>query len=632
MGLNRPLRFTLGLVISILAFSMEVRAQLWESPLPKSQLRGNPAAEKAHYRITGLADTLELPFWDDFSSTLVDPDPALWLFGQNVTISQGIAIDPPSLHVASFDGADAFGRPYSSEQLAFGLGDSLVSKPIRLDLPASQRDSVYLSFFWQMQGLGNRPNDEDFFQLQFLDKEQNWHIVWQQSGANVVITDRFFYQNIKVDADKFFFEGFKFRFRSSNRLSGAFDNWNLDYVFLNSGRSGLNFTPHFPFPDRALTSRPKSIFRDYHAIPLSEFRKDPNSYLKSSEVLFYNLDNDLQPIDYTWTLRDTLSGNNLQTLDLLTVVNPVPRAYERRTFSSQPPQAWNIPDNTDSLLIENKVYIRSGDNFLIKGIVAGDTSYHENVDFRSNDTAVTYLALKDYFAYDDGEAEFSAGISQRGGRIAVQFQVSEPVLLQHVDIYFPGTGLRLSGNPIIIFVWDQLSENINQFKARLSTIVQTSSGINQFSRYTFENPVPVSDTFYIGYEQSFDERLPVGLDKNTNGGDKVFYNVRGVWEKNRDITGSLMIRPVIFQGEITRSAYTQQPLPLLYPNPNNGIFKVKFPPGSWYISDMMGRRISVSSTKVDDQLEIDMTLVKAGIYLFHFTHNGENRFTRFILR
>jgi hypothetical protein len=621
--------------LCILNSASIVFGQLWQSPLPKYELVKTTIhnLNSSAYRILESVDTLSLPFWDDFSRVIVDPDDALWLYGNDVTITQGIAINPPTINVASFDGVDALGRPYSSEELSFGLGDSLVSKPIFLNLPASQRDSVYFSFFWQMQGLGNRPNAEDFFRLEFLDRDQKWHVVWEQSGANVVITDRFFYQNIKVDPDLFFFDGFKFRFRSSNRLSGAFDNWNLDYIFLNQGRSGTNFTPHFPFPDRALTSRPTSIFTDYYAIPLSEFRKDPSNFINSSNVQFYNLDNDLQPIDYTWTLTDTISGQLLQNLNDLTVVNPVPRAYERRTFESGMVALWDIPEETDSLVIENKVYIRSGDNFLIKDIIEGDTIYFEQVDFRNNDTTISYLSLKDYFAYDDGEAEFSAGISQRGGRIAVQFQVSEPVLLSHIDIYFPGSGARLSGNPLTIFVWDRLVDDANIFKGRISSIVQTASGINQFSRYTFDIPIAVNDTFYIGFEQSFDERLPVGLDKNTDSGEKIFFNVRGIWEQNRDIRGSLMMRPAIFLGEITSAENSlEQRSPVLYPNPNQGLFNVKNPPSQWTIQDLSGRIILAESSCQNDEIQISLGQLKSGIYLFVYETEGKKSAQKFIVR
>jgi len=38
------------------------------------------------------------------------------------------------------------------------------------------------------------------------------------------------------------------------------------------------------------------------------------------------------------------------------------------------------------------------------------------------------------------------------------------------------------------------------------------------------SPLIVNDTIYIGYKQFDDEFIPIGLDKNNNNSDKIFFN------------------------------------------------------------------------------------------------------------
>ena len=54
----------------------------------------------------------------------------------------------------------------------------------------------------------------------------------------------------------------------------------------------------------------------------------------------------------------------------------------------------------------------------------------------------------------------------------------------------------------------------------------------------------MEDTFYIGFKQFESNFLSVGLDKNNNTSDKIFYKIDNQWEQNDIIKGSLMIRPI----------------------------------------------------------------------------------------
>ena len=104
---------------------------------------------------------LTLPFWDDFSFSEIKyyPSEKLWQQSKSVWVNDGIGINAPSLKVATFDGLDSNGKPYSiNDVLAKGKADSLVSNPIQLDLVSvAQRGTVYLSFYYQFRGNGEPP-------------------------------------------------------------------------------------------------------------------------------------------------------------------------------------------------------------------------------------------------------------------------------------------------------------------------------------------------------------------------------------------------------------------------------------------------------------------------------------------
>ena len=97
--------------------------------------------------IPATLDTIDLPFFDDFSKDNIYPDAGLWL-DSNVFINRDYPIAPPTLGVATFDGVSKSGCPYDTTLTNSGASlpaDTLTSKPINLFLS----DSVYLTFFWQ---------------------------------------------------------------------------------------------------------------------------------------------------------------------------------------------------------------------------------------------------------------------------------------------------------------------------------------------------------------------------------------------------------------------------------------------------------------------------------------------------
>ncbi|MFN9520372.1 MAG: hypothetical protein ACK574_11670, partial [Bacteroidota bacterium] len=103
-----------------------------------------------------VAKKVYLPFIDDFSASAVFPDARKWITNSTY-INGNFPLNPPSLNVATFDGLDSRGQPYG---LGNGYCDTLMTWPFNLQ-GLNISDSVYLSFYIQTKGLGERPNFGD---------------------------------------------------------------------------------------------------------------------------------------------------------------------------------------------------------------------------------------------------------------------------------------------------------------------------------------------------------------------------------------------------------------------------------------------------------------------------------------
>jgi len=121
----------------------------------------------------------------------------------------------------------------------------------------------------------------------------------------------------------------------------------------------------------------------------------------------------------------------------------------------------------------------------------------------------------------------------------------------------------------------------------------------------------VTDTFYIGYQQTSNDFVAVGLDKNTNNGDRVYFNITGDWEPNVDLKGSLMIRPiytdelVIGIQEIGATTFE------VYPNPTTGILSISKSPDEVKLYNLQGAELTI---KLEDK-QIDLSELPPSVYI-----------------
>ncbi len=634
------------LLLIFLSGSYQTFAQLEEVPLLHYKEVG---ATFRSQKKTQTINPVTLPFFDDFSGYTGRPDTTKWINSENVRISAGLGVRPPTVNVATLDGTRENGFPYSAEPNAKGAGDSLISQPVKLlNLTEAQKTTTFLSFFWQIKGNGEMADFDngDSLRLQFKDNTGKWVTVWPRPSDNLVFSqlrvDSFYQSIVKVNAP-FFHDEFQFRFKVYGNLTGPYDNWNLDYIYLNSGRSSSDLT----YFDRALTSLPSPLFNAYTAVPITQFLQSPAAYTGNTSVDFYNLDapNRFQGVTFSVKLFDRATNALITTLNTNTPTTPSPTfGTDRIRLQSQPFDATTLVNyvdanyqEQDTLNLRTEFSIISGETFLInrEETVPGDTVFYPKVDLRTNDTTNSVFTLGNFFAYDDGTAEFGGRIATRSGQLAYEFSVAAADTISHVDIYFPAINGNPAGRSIDLFVWQNIKEGNVEVLRRQPIVIQESEEVNQFMRYTFDSPVRVTGTFYIGWQQNTDQELNIGLDKNTDTGERIFFNTRGNWEQNRQVKGSLMLRPVFENVPVTvgipEPEITEQQFQL-YPNPGDGKYFISGKISAVQVFDMVGREIShtLTATGADlFMLEIDKKMV--GLYIVRMKVGNSNVTTKLVL-
>jgi hypothetical protein len=559
------------------------------------------------------------------------PVDSLWIDNYTVWINNGLAIDPPSINVATFDGLDSAFLPYSDQILTNGVRDSLVSQAIKLGEPGvtiAERDGVYLSFLYQWQGNGEAPDSQDYLEVEFKNNLGTWESVMKIFPKPSFDRTLFYDTLVKVNGERFFHDFFQFRFRNFGRLSGPYDTWNVDFVYMNKNRT-IDDTD---FPDQAISTTLDGLFSPYQAIPYHHllngstigppmFRVSNNldeftdlTYLTEATFVNYKGGNPFE------TFVPNLGGTDTSAIndDGSGIIFPLQKRTVTLEYVPDAGDATQFDPDADSVSVSLKVKLFTGDTFDPKtGDFANDYDLnYKPIDFRVNDTLrVTYF-LNDYYAYDDGVADYAAGLTQPGNRAAVSFELFSPVpdTLVGIDIYVPDYGLT-SNLTSDFFVYGDNNGKPGAVLYTIPSYAVKKRGLNKFQRIRILEPFLVDERFYVGWKAPVGPTLKIGLDVNNNSGDKVFVNTNGTWTENTSVEGSLMIRPVFGSGQIV-TAIENENLPVnIFPNPNPGAFYVTGDFDSVELISVTGQVVPSRTEQLEDRHLIELIYPAPGLYL-----------------
>lgn len=500
---------------------------------------------------------------------------SLWL-DSTVFVNRGFAVNPPTIGVATFDGLDESGVAYDfSTPYPYGPADFLTSKPI--DLSGLTPDSsVVFSFYYQPMGLGDFPELQDSLALEFF-ADSTWYWVWSSPGLTTAQAQTYqpVFQRIALQLShpKYFYKGFKFRFRNYSTLSGMFDIWNVDYVYLDKDRV-LNDNS---VSDLGFVSAGNSYINTYTSMPMTSYKDNAAQFMvQNFPVRIANLSGNTVNND----TNRYLVYDEFETIEYKTSVN-IPQTFapfSQQTINhsvlSSPNNFLFVPSTNERTVFKIKSFANQD---------AADINLY-------NDTIIHYQVFDSYFSYDDGTAEGCYYLNEPGVYLATRFNTLFPDSLRAIELYFPYflNDVTQYGFKLMVWANDNGKPGTVLYEGGFENPVYSTSG-NAFTRYEI-SPTLVSGIFYIGWRQMTQvtgEKIFLGMDKNINNQSKIFHTLSGSWE-NTSIPGTLMMRPEF--GEKEPSAYVtdvskQEDDLHIYPNPARDIIYV----GNRLYSNTSGR-------------------------------------------
>lgn len=574
---------------------------------------------------------VKMPFIDDFSSTYVFPSLERWV-DQDVFVNDGFGINSMTMSCVTFDAFNRMGEVYSEAGTFPFVADKLTSQFIRLDSvfvgsprPTNLGDSIYLSFYYQPQGRGDKPETSDSLVVQFYNPTtDSWNTVWAANGMSYLEFKNKYGVDFKavmipITNPEYLSPNFRFRFYNKVSLAnnifpswaGNVDNWNVDYVYLNIGRNKADSLP----TDVAFRERQYTLLKNYYYMPWSQFLVNPSAEMKQNvKIPYTNHSNVLVNLTERFVIKD-ISGTT-----------PV--------FNS-PISASNVSGITDTFLIRNPLnYTYNSTStknaeFEVRFIIHTATIPDM---IRSNDTMFFYQRFYNYYAYDDGTPEAGYALVGKNAQLAYQFKLNHADTLQSVLMQF--NRVQYNTNEDLYFnlrVWDDAGGKPNNVIYEQIGLKPIVDGLFGFSKYELDQPLALnSGVFYIGWTQWEDEALNIGFDRNNNNGNKIFFNVGGNWN-NTMYEGSLMIRPVLGSDPnpyVIVNDFVEDVSFKVFPNPisSTEMLNIETISNNFEIKIYSVDSKLVKSIK--NQNSIELNNLSKGVYFLIFKDNESNKIVR----
>ncbi|MCF8230423.1 MAG: T9SS type A sorting domain-containing protein [Bacteroidales bacterium] len=637
------------LAFAHISFSQEYVVGLGENPVLKEYLKKEAETSLKSSKLETWTPVV-LPFFDDFKKSGPYPDTSRWLDNE-AFVNKDFGKFSANLGVATLDAIDANGYIYSNASVFPFLADRLTSRPIRLDsvfepIPAAitTQDSVYFSFFYQPQGYGDHPQEQDSLVLQFghygedsvfysIDSIQvalsdylispndtvfpgdtlyspcdstlgmpvfdtlyyddyvmvpcdsiyypeiNWNDVWSTQGMKLDSFQKYNGTYSKqviipiLDSAKYYRPDFFFRFFNyasldeTASLRSNSDMWNIDYVYLNIGRSAADTF----YRDIGFVERSPSMIRDYEMMPYDQYLTNPTNSLKDTFQLYItNLDDNTFNTVYDYKLSNADGTFEREYNGGVCNLPPFTQSYAYQNCNDCPQHAcppWKFLFPLD--------YSKESEVFKIEHTILGDITSSDTI----RDTMTYYQRFYNFYAYDDGVPESGYGVFGNGAKVGLRYTLNRPDTMHGVQMFVNRTQNNANDIYFHLAVWRDnngtpgeliyIKENIKP---------QFSQSLNRISYYEFDEPVPVNNVFHVGWIQDENKYLNVGFDRFNNAREQLHYYVPGSGWFESIYEGALMIRPVMSDKFITaldEKPSTESSLSI-FPNPvKSGILNIR---------------------------------------------------------
>lgn len=479
-------------------------------------------------------------------------------------------------------------------------------------------DSIYFSFFYQGKGNGgNAPETTDSLVLQFKTPDNTWKNVWSAKGES---SETFKRVMIPIRDTIWLKKGFQFRFYNYGSLgsltSPSFasnvDFWNIDYVYLNKNRH-INDTI---FPDVAISQYLRSYIKEpFVSVPWDHYKQDQSLQIDTVRLQYYNFSDDIVNVQRIQKIYN-ITTQQLIKVDSLGNENIAPFSYfdfKRKTTPNY------FPSNNESeSIFEITTYLSA--------------PALQSFDYMQwNDTLRSFQVFRNYYAIDDGTAEYGIGIAGTGAQNAQMAMMFKPMIadtLRGVYMYFNRTLNNASQKYFYLTIWKCNKGKPGQIILKKQGYKPEYHGINQFHYYSLDTAIYVNDTIFIGWTQTTTDLLNLGFDLNYDYSSYIFYNLTGVWTK-LPYAGTLMIRPV-FSRDATigfNETFVNNYIKC-YPNPaTQFIFIDSDKPTSYKLFDITGKILLTGNEKM-----IDISNMSNGLYFVHISSENSSKIFKIMIQ
>ena len=546
-------------------------------------------------------------FFDDFSAENVFVNNNLWDFS-SVKVTRNYAINPPSLGVATFDGLNEYGlaRDFSLINSS-APSDTLLSKPIDL----SGLSTAFFMFYFQGKGLGETPEIQDKLVLEFFNGSF-WVEKWSSFGVAMLEFEK---EVIIIDSAQYLTDDFKFRFRNYATISGNFDHWHIDYLVINEL---LNVSDTTELNDVSFVYSSPSFLNRYYEMPWTHFLNNEATELKDSIDVILRNNSASVNVDFQFNVYENNSqiyhypiigvSRNVTILDYDTIGN--------FSFTNPP---IDIQSN-----IFNSFELDSA-SFLVQYIIKTSNS-----DIKNNDTLYHDQNFLSHFAYDDKSAESAYGINTNGAMLAYEFKLNRPDTLRAIQMYFPQMLDSVSDIPFKLTIWKDINGQGNVLYQQDVYPVHTENG--NYHTYYLDSLFQLVGTFYVGWEQTTDDLLNIGLDKNNNANEYMYYNVGSGW-LNSSYLGSWMIRPILSMNQIVSNIPNKNNTYSVYPNPATHNLFIESTDNSNLISIYTLNGILIRKFKYNlNIIQIDVNDIASGTYILKISNDSGVNYQKILIQ
>ncbi len=514
------------------------------------------------------------------------------------------ALNPRSLGVVTFDGLDENGYPYQINTAITNYADRLTSKP--LDLSGfSAADSVYFSFLYQPEGLGDIPEQNDSLILEFYAKDlDQWFRVWSVNGDTVC---PFKAAHLKLSDSKFFKKGFQFRFRNYGSMAGALDNFHIDYVHLRT----LSAYDDTLFKDFAFVYPLNSLLKTYTSVPWDHYKNSNVNHM--SDSLLVKVHNGSPNPENYQNGNVSFSYNGISEGSF--ILQGFTLAEQNINFS--PRTTHTSYHNLSSGAEFDRTHSGNEQHFDVNASVSAQFPNDP-----INDSTAFTQHFYNFYSYDDGSAEAAFGPTGTQSMLAIAYEAYEADSLIGINMHFVPSVNDVSGKLFLISVWDDNNGSPGNLLYEDDAFYPRSpvytSGQSAFHTYYFKDTmkVAVGEKFHIGWRQLDGERLNLGLDRNIDHSETIKFSVDG---GNHWLTspfpGSAMMRPV-FSTALDASleiSETKIPQVKLYPNPTDGKVEIELS-NSEKISNVEVLDFAGRILMQNQGNEINLSELNSGIY------------------